>query len=67
MIEIINKQRGPIQLMLRSKTKANGFDLATLKGFGAGQNRMVISEEEMTPQISRLENLKLITTNTLDQ
>lgn len=67
MIEIVNKERGPIQLMLRSSTKANGFNLVVLPGRGAGKNRRVIADEEMTPQIKHLESLRLITTNTLDQ
>lgn len=61
MLEITNKTKSPLQLMLRSRKKVNGFGLTVLPGMGKGKNKIVIRDEEMTPQIQSLRDLKLLT------
>lgn len=62
MIEITNITKGPIQLVLKSKSDRPGKRIAVknLPGIGANKNTYVISEEQMTDQIKKLEKEKFI-------
>jgi hypothetical protein len=65
MKEIINKDRGPLQLMVRSKNKAVGFTTQILPGKGKGNHIIFIEDEEYTDQINYLKEEKLIVVNDL--
>lgn len=62
MIEITNKQKGPTQILVRSKTSPRGFTCLNIPGVGANKNVVVIEDEMATEYIKRVENLKLIST-----
>jgi len=62
MIEITNKLKSPIQVLVRSKTTPRGFTCLNIPGVGANKNTVVIEDEMATEYIKRIENLKLITT-----
>ena len=61
-IEITNKQTGPIQLVIRSGTKARAFTCLNIPGKGAGKNVYVLQDERMTDYILRAEQRGEITT-----
>lgn len=59
MIEITNKQRSPIQVMVRSRTEVPGsgsksFSTLIIPGVGAGNNVYLLEDERSTEQIDRL-------------
>jgi hypothetical protein len=62
MIEITNTQRGPIQIMVRSKRKLRSFTVLTIPGRGAGNNKKVIEDEAATDNIEQVESHGLIST-----
>lgn len=67
MIEIKNKSRSPIQIMVRSRESVAGsgsraFTTLNIPGVGAGNNVYLLDDERHTPQIDRLENKGLIET-----
>jgi glutamine amidotransferase PdxT len=66
MIEITNRQVGPVQLLVKSKKKLNAFSTLIIPGRGAGKNVRVIEDEQMTEYITRAEDeYKLISTRKL--
>ncbi len=65
MIEITNRERGPVQLMVKSGNYVSGFTTKILPGRGKKQNVYVIQDEQWTPQIGLLEDLKMISTRTV--
>ena len=58
MIEITNTQRGPVQIMVRSKLKLRSFTTLAIPGRGKGNNKVIIADEAMTDQIRDLEHDK---------
>ena len=60
MIEIINKQRCPIQLVVRSRKKPRAFTTLIVPGRGKSKNRVVLEDEVRTEYIDRLERMGLI-------
>ncbi len=62
MIKITNKQKSPIQLLVRSKLRPRAFTCLNVPGIGAGKNVVYIEDEMKTPYIEKAENAKLITT-----
>jgi hypothetical protein len=62
MIEIKNKQRGPVQLLVRSKTVPRGFTTLIIPGIGKGKNVRMIEDELVTEYIERVEKSGLIST-----
>jgi len=60
MLEITNKTRGPISLVVRSRRATRAFTCKTLPGIGAGQNVYLLEDERTTEYIDRLKNMKLI-------
>ncbi len=65
MIEITNRECGPVQLMVKSKNKVSGFTTKVLPGRGKKQNVYVINDEDKTDQMDLLESLKLISMRTV--
>lgn len=57
MLEITNKTKGPLQLLVRSKTKPRSFTTLRICGIGAGKNVCVIEDEAKTEYIDRVEKV----------
>lgn len=55
MIEIKNKGRSPVQIVVRSRTKPRAFTTLIVPGVGAGKNIKYISDEHFTDVIERVE------------
>ena len=62
MIEITNRDRGPVQLMVKSRNYVSGFTTQILPGRGKKQNVCLIEDEQWTDQIGLLEELKMVST-----
>ena len=63
MIEIKNKNKFPVQLVVRSKHKPNSFTTLIIPGRGAGQNIYYLQDELTTEYFDRVEKeYKLIET-----
>lgn len=61
MIEIKNRTKGPIQLVVKSKA-AKSFTTLNIPGIGAGNNTYFLEDERQTEYIDRAERLGLIST-----
>lgn len=63
MIEIVNKQRGPVQLVVRSRTKPHSFTTLIIPGIGKGKNVRILEDEQViTEVINRVEKSGFIST-----
>ena len=62
MIEIRNKQRGPIQILVRSRKAPAAFTTLNIPGIGKGKNVVYIEDERATEIIERVEKMGLIST-----
>lgn len=62
MIEIKNKDKGPVQVVVRSKTVPSGFTTLNIPGIGKGQNIRFIEDEMKTEYVDRVEKMGLIAT-----
>ena len=62
MIEITNTQKGPIQIVVRSKRKLRSFTTLTIPGRGKGKNKVCIEDELFTDYIKLVEDHGLIYT-----
>ena len=60
MLEITNKKRHPVQLIIRSRRATKSFTTYNLPGVGAGKNILVLEDERSTPYIDRAEKDGLI-------
>lgn len=60
MIEIKNKTKGPIQIMVRSRTAPKSFTTQIVKGIGSGQHICYIEDEKKTDYIDEIEKKGLI-------
>jgi hypothetical protein len=60
MIEIINKQKFPVQIMVRSRKAPRAFTTKNIPAVGAGKNRYFLEEERITDDIDRKEKMGLI-------
>lgn len=67
MIEITNKQRSPISLMVKSKKAPRSFTILNIPGLGAGHNVRVIPDEFTTEYVERAEKQGLISTKYIPQ
>ena len=67
MIEITNKLRSPIQLVVRSKKAPRAFTTLNIPGVGKGHNVRVITDESHTEYIDRVEGMGLISTKKLQE
>lgn len=65
MIEVTNKGRSPVQLIVRSKLATKSFTTLIVPGIGAGKNIVEIEDEMATDYIGRVEKMGLITTRYL--
>lgn len=62
MIEIKNKQRSPVQLVVRSRKAPRAFTTLIVPGVGKGNNVRLIEDELVTEYIERVEKMGLIST-----
>lgn len=62
MIEIKNKQKGPVQVLVRSKKHPRAFTTLNIPGIGSGKNVRQIDDELVTEYIERVERMGLIST-----
>jgi hypothetical protein len=62
MIEIRNKQKSPVQLVVRSKKAPRAFTTLIVPGVGKGNNVRLIEDELVTEYIERVEKMGLIST-----
>jgi hypothetical protein len=62
MIEITNRKKGPVQLVIRSRKHLNNFTTLCIPGIGSGKNVYLLADELMTEVVSRVEGTGDITT-----
>jgi len=62
MIEIRNKERGPIQLVVRSRTAPRAFTTLIVPGVGQRKNVVLIEDERTTEYVDRAEKAGHIST-----
>jgi len=62
MIEIKNKQKSPVQILVRSRKSPRSFTTLIIPGIGKGQNIRLIDDELKTDIIDRVEKMGLIST-----
>lgn len=67
MIEITNKLKSPVQLVVRSKKAPSAFTTLNIPGVGRGHNVRVIEDESHTIYIDRVENMGLISTRNIQE
>ena len=65
MIEITNRNRFPVQLVIRSRTAPRAFTTLNICGIGAKNNVYLLEDERVTPELERAEKLGLISTRHL--
>jgi hypothetical protein len=65
MIEIRNKTRGPVQLVIKSKKAPKAFTTLNIPGIGAGNNTYLLEDERNTEYVERAEKMGLISTRHL--
>jgi hypothetical protein len=62
MLEITNKQRGPISLIIRSRKSPRDFTILNIPGIGHNKNKYLLEDERVTDYIYRAETDGLIST-----
>ena len=62
MIEIKNKIKSPVQLVVRSRKAPRAFTTLIVPGLGKGNNIRLIEDELKTEYIDRVEKMGLIST-----
>lgn len=62
MIEIKNKLKSPVQLVVRSRKAPRAFTTLIVPGIGKGNNVRLIEDELVTEYIDRVEKMGLIST-----
>ncbi len=62
MIEITNKKRWPVQLVVRSTKKTNSFTCLNIPGIGKNQNVRFLADERKTDYVDKAERDGLIST-----
>ena len=62
MIEITNKHRSPVQILVRSRKSPRTFTTLIIPGVGKKQNIRLIEDEAKTDIIDRVEKMGLIST-----
>jgi hypothetical protein len=60
MIEITNRQKFPVQLVVRSRKSTNSFTTLNIPGVGAGKNVYLLEDERATEYITRVKDWGLI-------
>jgi hypothetical protein len=66
MLEITNRQKGPVQLVIRSKVHNGGFTCLNIPGMGAGKNVYHLEDELTTEYVERAKKTGLISTRYVD-
>ncbi len=69
MLKITNRQRSPIQLVVRSFSKKTprSFTTKTIPGIGSGHNVIEIEDERYTEYFDRLERWELISVERINK
>jgi hypothetical protein len=62
MIEIKNKTKSPVQILIRSRTSPKSFTTLNVPGIGAGNNIFMLEDERSTEYVERAEQMGLIST-----
>lgn len=62
MIEITNKQKHPVQVLIRSRKGARAFTTLNIPGRGANKNVYLLEDERHTEYVDRVEKMGLIST-----
>ncbi len=63
MIEIRNKDKSPVQILVRSKTAPRAFTTLIIPGIGGGKNvRSITDEEVISDVLERVEKMGMIST-----
>jgi hypothetical protein len=62
MLEIRNKSKFPVQLMVRSRKAPRAFTTLIIPGVGQGKNVYLLEDERHTTYIDRVEKMGLIST-----
>jgi hypothetical protein len=67
MIEIKNKTRGPVQLVVRSKLAPRAFTTLNIPGIGNSKNVVFVEDERIISEIlERVEKTGMITTRYIE-
>jgi len=67
MIEITNKQKCPVQVLVRSRRSPRSFTTLNIPGIGKGNNIFLLEDERVTDYIERVENMGLIATRKINR
>jgi hypothetical protein len=65
MIEIKNKMKSPVQLVIRSRKAPKAFTTLNIPGLGSGKNTYYLEDERNTEYVERAEKMGLISTRYL--
>lgn len=65
MIEIKNKTKGPVQVLIRSRRSPKSFTTLNIPGIGSGRNTYLMEDERNTEYVDRAEKMGLISTRHL--
>lgn len=65
MLEIKNKHKYPVQLVIKSKKAPRSFTTLIIPGIGCGKNIYLLEDERTTEYIDRAEKDGLISTRQL--
>jgi hypothetical protein len=66
VLEITNRNKFPLQLVVKSRKAPRTFTVLNIPGIGSGKNIFLLEEERSTDYILRAEKKGLITTKILD-
>jgi len=67
MIEIKNKTRSPVQLVIKSKKAPKSFTTLNIPGIGSGKNIYLLEDERNTEYVDRVEKMGLISTKHINK
>jgi len=67
MLEITNKNKFPVQLVVRSRKAVRSFTTLNLPGIGSGKNVYLLEDERSTQYIDRAANDGLVTIRKITQ
>lgn len=63
MIEIRNKDKSPVQILVRSRTAPRAFTTLIIPGIGGGKNTRIIEDEQVINDVmARVEKMGMIST-----
>lgn len=58
MYEVVNRSKGPVQLIVRSKKTPNSFTTLNVPGIGAKKNKVYITDEQYTKYLDWIKGQK---------